>query len=308
MCYLQVKKLLSEHEPFRYAFDSRPDIAEVVLESAIELAWIMSTLLPPASACEPTVYYQEWQELVTTLDSTVNPETDTAYKLIYCRPVLFFGAEGTIGKPGAVKCLPLPQVCGDEAKTTEKQLLSSRDCKGEFNLLEGSGSLCKLVETAPKKCTLFTADGAVSSQHNNRKIPLVLTHCKSSNLVLTSDEQHNTPVFTSPVDNKDDDGAKRKLPENCKNNAEEEMNSDDSKCASNISTGEQEYKATSTTNPTEDRETLSCTEINGKSYDQKVQENASSDAIQSSEDRVLLSALKPDTACSDLPPIDFGQQ
>ena len=73
------------------------------MESAIELAWIMSSLLPPSSACKPTVYYPEWHE--STWDSTVNPETNTDYKLVYCRPVLFFGAEGTVGKPGAVKCL-----------------------------------------------------------------------------------------------------------------------------------------------------------------------------------------------------------
>ena len=98
---------------------------QAVLESAIELAWIMSTLLPPSSACKPTVYYQEWQELVTTSDSTVNPETDPNYKLVYCRPILFFGAEGTIGKPGAVKCLPAEPLSLQTTRNEPSQLDSS---------------------------------------------------------------------------------------------------------------------------------------------------------------------------------------
>ena len=109
--------MITEHESFRLAFVSNSDVAEAILESAIELAWIMSTLLPPSSAYKPTVYYPEWQELVTTSGSTVNPETDTNYKLIYCRPILFFGAEGTVGKPGAVKCLPV----GSHISTTDKK-------------------------------------------------------------------------------------------------------------------------------------------------------------------------------------------
>ena len=63
---LQVQKLLSECECFRHAFNSNPDVTEAILESAIELAWIMSTLLPHSSACKPTVYYPEWQELVAS--------------------------------------------------------------------------------------------------------------------------------------------------------------------------------------------------------------------------------------------------
>ena len=75
-CYsicLQVQKLLSECECFRHALNSNPDVAEAVLESAIELAWIMSTLLPPSSAYKSTVFYQEWQELVTTSDYQCEP-------------------------------------------------------------------------------------------------------------------------------------------------------------------------------------------------------------------------------------------
>ena len=132
------------------------------MESAIELAWIMSTLLPPSSACKPTVYYQEWQELVTTSDSTVNPETDPNYKLVYCRPILFFGAEGTIGKPGAVKCLPAEplslQTTGDGANNGEQPPLPShRNSSSNEYRSEEPGSSHKLAETPHKESTAFTA-------------------------------------------------------------------------------------------------------------------------------------------------------
>ena len=65
----------------------------------------MGTLVPPAVFHEPANYHREWHELVSTSETDVDPETDE-YQLTYCRPVMFFGAEGTVGKVGAVKCLP----------------------------------------------------------------------------------------------------------------------------------------------------------------------------------------------------------
>ena len=65
----------------------------------------MSTLVPPSSADEPTTFYSQWHEIVAISDPTVDPECDP-YSLTYCRPVLFFGAEGTVGKVGSVKCFP----------------------------------------------------------------------------------------------------------------------------------------------------------------------------------------------------------
>ena len=132
------------------------------MESAIELAWIMSTLLPPSSACKPTVYYPEWQEVVTTSDFTVNPETDTDYKLVYCRPVLFFGAEGTVGKPGAVKYLPVEpvplQTTGDGANNGEQPPPSCLDSSSNENQSEEPGCLHKLAETPHRESTALTAE------------------------------------------------------------------------------------------------------------------------------------------------------
>ena len=157
--------MLSECEHFRHALNSNPDVAEAVLESAIELAWIMSTLLPPSSACEPPVYYQEWQELVTTsgsLDSTVTPENNTDYKLIYCRPVLFFGAEGTVGKPGAVKCFPVKPL-----------LLQTIGNEPELSQLNSQ----KLLPANLKE----NLSGAVSTAKQGIPLKVVLSHLQTSN-------------------------------------------------------------------------------------------------------------------------------
>ena len=48
----------------------------------------------------------------------MDPECDP-YSLTYCRPVLFFGAEGTVGKVGSVKCFPLTNV--DQFEIVEEQ-------------------------------------------------------------------------------------------------------------------------------------------------------------------------------------------
>ena len=117
--YLQVQDILiSENEPFKRASDSNFEVAMTVLNSALEIAWIMSTLVPPSSADEPATFYQQWHELVAISGPTVDPECDP-YSLTYCRPVLFFGAEGTVGKVGSVKCFPLTN--DDKDELVEKQ-------------------------------------------------------------------------------------------------------------------------------------------------------------------------------------------
>ena len=303
--------MLSECECFRHALNSNPDVAGAVLESAIELAWIMSTLLPPSSACEPTVYYPEWQELVTTSDSTVNPETDTDYKLVYCRPILFFGAEGTVGKPGAVKCLlaePVPlQTNGDGANNGEQPPPSRLDSSSNENRLEEPGSLHKLAETPYRESTALTpeAGGRILSSPSKATI----SH------VSTTDEQNDTSVLTSPLDNEGNDGANGNLQATCKSTTEEV----DKPTQPMSDTGEQ---ATNTTNPIEDNET----EKNDKGYDQistdytpekeTIQPQLlgsaqNSDATQSSaDDRFSSSTHKPNNSgtAADLPTADFGQR
>ena len=285
------------------------------MESAIELAWIMSTLLPPSSACKPTVYYQEWQELVTTSDSTVNPETDPNYKLVYCRPILFFGAEGTVGKPGAVKCLlaePVPlQTNGDGANNGEQPPPSRLDSSSNENRLEEPGSLHKLAETPHRESTALTpeAGGRILSSPSKATI----SH------VSTTDEQNDTSVLTSPLDNEGSDGANCNLQAACKSTTEEEM--DQSKATQPVSdTGEH---TTNTTKPTEDGETPSCTEKNDKGYDQISTDYPSeketiqaqllgnahdSNGTQFSGDRFSSSTRKPNNCETDLPTVDFNQR
>ena len=83
----------------------------------------MSTLVPPAVEHAPTVYQSEWHDIVKSEDSVEDPAHDE-HQLVYCRPILFFGAEGTVGKEGAVKCLPV---------TDETGLQSQTDCATTFH-------------------------------------------------------------------------------------------------------------------------------------------------------------------------------
>ena len=251
------------------------------MESAIELAWTMSTLLPPSSACKPTVYHQEWQELVATSDSTVNPETDTDYKLVYCRPVLFFGAEGTVGKPGAVKCLlvePLPlQTTGDGANNGEQPLLSRLDSSSNENQLEESGSLHKLAEASHRESTTLTpeAGGRILSSPSEA----------TSSHVSTTDKQNGTSAY-----NDGSDGANRNLQATCKSTTKEEV--DKSKVTQPVSdTGEH---ATNPDNPIQ-------TQLSSNA--------PNSDATQFSDDRFSSSTYKPNNSgtATDLPTVDFSQ-
>ena len=97
-------------------------MTDQILESADDNAWKMSTLFPPAVFHEPEQYHKEWHEFVGS-GTNVDPKTDE-YRLTYCRPVMFFGAKGTVEKVGAVKCLPgvaQPPLRPEDMKTSQAQ-------------------------------------------------------------------------------------------------------------------------------------------------------------------------------------------
>ena len=52
------------------------ELAKAVLNSALNIAWIMSTLVPPSSADEPTTFYLQWHQIVNIPDPSVHPERD----------------------------------------------------------------------------------------------------------------------------------------------------------------------------------------------------------------------------------------
>ena len=178
----------------------------------------------------------------------MNPETDPNYKLVYCRPILFFGAEGTIGKPGAVKCLPAEplslQTTGDGANNGEQPPLPSHlDSSSNEYRLEEPGSSHKLAETPHKESTAFTAGkgGRILSSLSEAAKTTFSSH------VSTTDEQNDTSVLTSHLDDEGSDGANLNLQATCKSTTEEV---DQSKATQPVSdTGEY------TTNLIEDSET-----------------------------------------------------
>ena len=94
-------ELQNKNGSFRNAHEAKPREMDSVLESAVNIAWVMNTLVPPASFHQPEEFHDEWHEIVASTSEDEDPECD--YELVYCRPVLFFGAEGTVGKVGAVK-------------------------------------------------------------------------------------------------------------------------------------------------------------------------------------------------------------
>ena len=303
--------MITEHEPFRHAFVSNPDVAEAILESAIELAWIMSTLLPPSSAYKPTVYYPEWQELVTTSGSTVNPETDTEtdYKLIYCRPVLFFGAEGTVGKPGAVKCLPvepiLLQTTEDKTDNGEQPLPFQFDTNNE-NRLEESSGLHKLAETSHRESTVIKAkaEGRILSGKYDKETTSPSEATKSSSHVSTTNEKNDTSKLTSSLDDESGDGANCNLQATCKSTTEEVGLESESRAMKLVSDAK-EHAA----NPMEDSETPSYMKENETIQAHQLLSSAqNSDPIQFSKDKILSSTCKPNNSGTASPTADSDQQ
>ena len=115
-------ELLKECDSFKTAYEANQEGVQSILDNAINIAWVMNTLVPPASFHEPEQYHEEWHELVTSSDGTSEMDLESDYKLDYCRPILFFGAEGTVGKVGAVKCR---KVAWTEASDGHNPLLQS---------------------------------------------------------------------------------------------------------------------------------------------------------------------------------------
>ena len=65
---------------------------------AVNLAWDMVTLVPPALVCQPSQYHEEWHEKRVTYWK----EESLHRLLIYFRPVLLFSALGHVGYKGEV--------------------------------------------------------------------------------------------------------------------------------------------------------------------------------------------------------------
>lgn len=133
------------NESFGDALETHPEVIGDVLESAVEIAWVMGTLVPPAVFHEPQEYHKEWHDLIAIQNAEVDPESDDCH-LMYCRPILFFGAEGTVGRMGSVKCLRIPAPNIPETSAENRNpLLQSRTflqepdpTSVELNFLTGS--------------------------------------------------------------------------------------------------------------------------------------------------------------------------
>ena len=95
------QELQNKNISFKTAYEANPQGMDDVLDSAVNISWVMNTLVPPASFHQPEEFHDEWHEIVASTSEDEDPECD--YELVYCRPVLFFGAEGTVGKVGSVK-------------------------------------------------------------------------------------------------------------------------------------------------------------------------------------------------------------
>lgn len=80
-----------------------------MLDNAIELAWNMVTLVPPAIVYQPLDYVEEWQERRYTCWK----EDGGSSGLIHFRPVLFFSALGHVGCKGEIGNIP-PQSTNDK--------------------------------------------------------------------------------------------------------------------------------------------------------------------------------------------------
>ena len=69
-----------------------------VVKMAVDLAWKIVTLVPPALVCHPKEYNQDWMERRSTAWNDEAPSCPT----IYFQPVLFYSALGHIGHKGIV--------------------------------------------------------------------------------------------------------------------------------------------------------------------------------------------------------------
>jgi hypothetical protein len=78
----------------KYSMDS----LQQMTEKAVELAWNMVTLVPPALVVQPAEYLEEWHDKrITSWDDDASPNPS-----VYFRPVLFHSCLGHVGCKGVI--------------------------------------------------------------------------------------------------------------------------------------------------------------------------------------------------------------
>ena len=71
-----------------------------VIQDSVSAAWDMLTLLPPAVLCTPEKYFEEWHDIVGSLE-----DRKRYYNLIYYRPLMLSHAHGSAVVKATVKRL-----------------------------------------------------------------------------------------------------------------------------------------------------------------------------------------------------------
>lgn len=105
--------------------NASPELITAYVSGAIRVAWKMLTLNPPAIICKPKKYSERWHEEFRKKWH----EDYRHYNLVYYRPVMLYGAGGTVAVKG---------------KVGNKLTVDSKDCvkAGEGSSTE-AGHNCK---------------------------------------------------------------------------------------------------------------------------------------------------------------------
>ena len=98
-------------------------VVENQVTCAIQIAWEMLTLDPPAVACKPEKYTKAWHDKIWK-----KWKSHEFYDLVYYRPVMLYGAGGSVAVKGKV----FNKKCSDLANCVNQEEEHSTSESGEY--------------------------------------------------------------------------------------------------------------------------------------------------------------------------------
>ena len=148
--------MIKSCQEFEQALGGRDshDAIQSLVSGAVTIAWNMVTLTPPALLWEPPMYSEHWHDKQSKAEWKV--EAGEHFDLVYFRPVLLYGADGTLGHRGSVGCKVHVDGINKAEATAESHPEDSPDLDEKYD----SKKACCMCNRAMKKEEVSTFWGS----------------------------------------------------------------------------------------------------------------------------------------------------